>query len=76
MAAPAQRFALIMITYTTEVLLVDGTWAPIATFVDPSSPLFGRYTDQVRIFTSRRRAQELRHSFSTWEELGIGIVPL
>lgn len=60
---------------STQLLLTDGSWAPLASFLSAAhNALRPRY--QVRVFTSRRRAQELRHQWPTWQELGIGIVPL
>jgi hypothetical protein len=60
-----------MIGPCTEVLLTDGSWAPLAWLLSCERPDL-----QVRVFTSRRRAQALRHDFPTWQQLGIGILPL
>jgi hypothetical protein len=71
----SDRFALLMLgPHQTTVLLTDGSWAPLEVFLTKNDKRRPHY--QVRVFQSRRRAQEVRHSWPTWQELGIGIVPL
>ena len=67
-----RRFVLMLLTqHTTLIMLTDGTWVSLATFLAGKVP---RY--KARIFTSRRRAQEFRQEWPAWQEMGIGLLPL
>jgi hypothetical protein len=63
-----------MLAPWVQVLLTDGSWAPLEWFLHNDDRR--RPARQVRVFLSRRRAQELRHEWPAWQDMGIGIVPL
>ena len=63
-----------MLSPWAQVLLTDGSWAPLEWFLVRDRDRRPRH--QVRVFLSRRRAQEIRHAWPAWLDMGIGIVPL